>query len=137
MLSTQGLYTYLIGWVGKLDVLKAGAPIKEKLYPATANAAGPGTFLIKAPALPSNNRQLVQDAINNNQNPRIEWRTIFGESLSRVAAHYYKIGLPWDIAFYELSEKAIDAGKDDYETLKKLKISIISMYSKLNTGATA
>ena len=80
-----------------------------------------------------NEWDIINPAIEANRQRRICWKEVFGRSLSQVAAEYFRNNYPWDFCYADLSAIAIREGYDDYESLKRLKISVCSMYAKKKT----
>jgi len=77
--------------------------------------------------------EVINGEIERNRGERINWRGVFGVSLSKVAADFYAAGEPWEYCFSVCVDKAADCGIKDFDSLRKLKVSICSMYAKKKT----
>lgn len=80
---------------------------------------------------PNPYRQVKPD-IDRNTKARINWKEVFGFSVSKIAGKYHRNGYPWETCFKHLEADARKKGVDD-EGIRKLKIGVASMYAKLDT----
>lgn len=77
--------------------------------------------------------EVVDYQIKRSNIPRINWKAIFGESLTKVVAEYYAKGNTAPETYTKIEQRLKDMAITNTEILRKLKIGVCARFGEIRS----
>lgn len=77
--------------------------------------------------------EIVNDQINRSKIPRLNWKLVFGETLTKIVAEYYANKKTPIEAYEDIKVKLANMSITSPELLRRLKIGVCSRYGEIRS----
>lgn len=77
--------------------------------------------------------EVVKEQIDRSKIPRVNWKAIFQETLTKVVAGYYAKGHTAESAYLDIVARLKNQSIDNPELLRRLKIGVCARFGEIKS----